>query len=81
MCLLQAMRIWKILILIHTEMEQLAHTRDYLAILTENTKEDLLKYQEAWWKLIEIIPDDYCENWIRFERNMILFGKWNRWNQ
>ena len=43
-------------------METLAQTRDYLAILTENTRDDLLKFQEAGWKLIEIIPDDYCEN-------------------
>jgi len=60
-------------------METLAQTRDYLAILTENTKDDLLKFQEAGWKLIEIIPDDYCMNGLRYERNMILFGKWDRW--
>ena len=60
-------------------MDKLVQTRDYLAILSENLREDLKKYQEAWWKLIEIIPDDYCIWWIRYERNMILFGKWNRW--
>lgn len=60
-------------------MKILTQTKDYLAILTEKTADTLKKYQEAWWKLIEIIPDDYCINWLVYERNMILFGKWNRW--
>lgn len=57
----------------------LAQTNDYLVVDTEDVLDTMWVLQQAWWRLIELITDDYFEpkRWLRCERTMLCYGKGN----
>ena len=54
-------------------------TSDMCIIETEELKDILPLMQNAWRKLIEIIDDDYIRYWLRCQRYVVCYGKWNWW--
>ena len=48
-------------------------------IQTEELLTMLKTMQNAGWKLIEIIDDDYIRYWLRCQRYVVCYGKWNWW--
>lgn len=54
-------------------------TSDMCIIQTEELLPMLKAMQNAGWKLIEIIDDEYVRYWLRCQRYLVYYGKWNWW--
>ena len=56
-----------------------AQTSDMCILQTEELLVMLKVMQNAWWKLIEMLEDDYYEpkRWLKCERYMLYYGKWD----
>lgn len=57
--------------------EILAQCKDYLVVETEDLLDTMWVLQQAWWKLLELINDDYFEpkRGLRCERTMLFYWK------
>lgn len=52
-------------------------TKDMCIIQTEELLQMLKAMQNAWWKLIEIVDDEYIRYWLRCQRYLVYYGKWD----
>lgn len=58
----------------------ITQTKDLLIVQTEDLADTMFVLQNAWWKLLDMIEDDYWIYGCRCERMLLYYGKGDRFN-